>query len=199
MSDITANVSAANDDEGTQMVPLASLKGADLTKAVRAWAVDNGYPVADRGAIAPEITAAAVIANPDVPAPKVPAKRAPAAPKVPNVYDVHAADGAVITVEGGRGKCTLDRLAERAGVAVEDIVKVERAGATVDVPRRAGGPVTEPWTVLMRDGSTFDYYHGRGRLNVAKVADALGIKPTDIVEVRKGDTVHRVAMIVGWA
>ena len=54
-------------------------------------------------------------------------------------------------------------------------------------------------TVTLRDGSTIDYYHGRGRLNVAKVAEALGVKPTEIVEVRKGDTVHRVAMIVGWA
>lgn len=199
MSDITANVSADNNGDDTQMVPLASLTGSDLTRAVRSWALDNGYPVADRGAIAPEITAAAVIANPNVPAPKVPAKRAPAAPKVPNVYDVHTHEGAVYTVEGGRGKCTLDRLAERAGVAIEDIAKVERAGAPVNVPRRASGPVTEPWQVLMRDGSKFDYYHGRGRLNVAKVADALGVKPTDIVEVRKGDTVHRVAMIVGWA
>lgn len=199
MSDNSTNVPADNNGDDAKMVPLASLTGSDLTKAVRAWALDNGYPVADRGAIAPEITAAAVIANPDVPAPKVPAKRAPAAPKVPNVYDVHAVDGAVYTVEGGRGKCTLDRLAERAGVDVADIAKVERAGAPVNVPRRASGPVTEPWQVTMRDGSTFDYYHGRGRLNVAKVADSLGIKPTEIVEVRKGDTVHRVAMIVGWA
>lgn len=199
MSDISNVVSADNNGDDVNMVPLASLTGSDLTKAVRAWALDNGYPVADRGAIAPEITAAAVIANPDVPAPKVPAKRAPAAPKVPNVYDVHAADGAVITVEGGRGKCTLDRLAERAGVSVEDIVKVERAGAVVNVPRRASGPVTEPWAVTLKDGSVIDYYHTRGRVTVAKVADALGIKPTDIVEVAKDGKVHRVAMIVGWA
>lgn len=199
MSDISNNVPADNNGDDTQMVPLASLTGSDLTKAVRSWAVENGYPVADRGAIAPEITAAAVIANPDVPAPAVKAKRAPAAPKVPNVYEVHVIDGGVYTVEGGRGKCTLDRLAERAGVEVDDIDHVTRAGDVVNVPRRATGPVTEPWAVTLRDGSTIDYYHGRGRLNVAKVAESLGVKPTDIVEVRKGDTVHRVAMIVGWA
>lgn len=201
MSDVTI-VPTATDivaDTTGDMVPLSSLEGKDLTAAVRQWARDNGITVGDRGAIAPEITVKAVKADPMVPAPVVKAKRAPAAPKVPNVYDIHTVDGDVWTVEGGRGKATLDRLAERAGVEVSDIDHVTRAGAVVDVPRRATGPVAEPWTVELVNGQTREYRPAsRGRMSVAKCADELGIKPTAIKSVSRGDTVYRVATVVAF-
>ena len=194
------NVTPAHDDNSTAMVPLASLTGADLTKAVRAWALDNGYPVADRGAIAPEITVAAVLANPDVPAPVVKAKRAPAAPKVPNVFDVTTHGGAVYTVEPGRGRTTLERLARCAGIDVEDIAHVTKAGEPVDVPHAATPPAAEPWRVVLTDGTEMDYRgNSRGRMSVARVADALGIKPTSIASVSRGDKVYKVATVVAFS
>lgn len=186
-------------DNTGDMVPLSSLEGKDLTAAVRQWARDNGIAVGDRGVIAPEITVKAVKADPMVPAPAVKVKRAPAAPKVPNIYDIHTVEGDIWTVEGGRGKCTLDRLAERAGVSVDDIDYVTRAGAVVDVPRRATGPVAEPWTVELTSGETLEYRpRSRGRMSVGKCADELGIKPTAIKSVSRGDTVYRVATVVAF-
>lgn len=203
MSDNTIIVPTATTDivaESPAMVPLISLTGADLTKAVRSWARDNGYEVGDRGTIAPEITAAAVIANPDVPAPAVKAKRAPAAPKVPNVFDVTARDGSVYTVEPGRGRTTMERLARCAGIDVSDIAGVTRGGEPVDVPRAATPPAAEPWLVVMRNGSEHEYRgNSRGRMSVARVADALGVKPTSIVSVSRGDKVYRVETVVAFA
>lgn len=194
------NVTPANDDNGTAMVPLASLTGADLTKAVRAWARDNGHPVAERGAIAPEVTVAAVLANPDVPAPVVKAKRAPAAPKVPNVFDVTTTGGDVFTVEPGRGRTTMERLARCAGIDVSDIAHVTKAGEPVDVPHAATPPAAEPWQVTLTNGSVREYRgNSRGRMSVARVADALGIKPTSIATVSRGDKVYKVATVVAFA
>jgi len=195
-----AAVDTADSTGATATVPLQSLTGADMTKAVRQWARDNGYAVADRGAIAPEITAAAVIANPNVPAPAVKAKREPAAPKVPNVYDVHMIDGDVYTIEPGRGRTTIERLARCAGVDVADIDHVTRGGHTVDVPRAATPPAADPWLVVLTDGTTREYRgNSRGRMSVGRVADALGIAPTTIESVSRGEKVYRVATVVAFS
>ena len=194
------NVTPADNNSAPVLVPLSTLTGADLTKAVRAWALDNGYPVADRGAIAPEITVAAVLANPDVPAPVVKAKRAPAAPKVPNVFDVTTTSGDVYTVEPGRGRTTLERLARCAGIDVEDIAGVTKAGEPVDGPHAATPPAAEPWRVVLADGTEMEYRgNSRGRMSVARVADALGIKPTSIASVSRGDKVYKVATVVAFS
>lgn len=199
MSDNIIVVPTATTDvvaESPALVPLSSLTGSDLTKAVRAWAVAEGLPVADRGAIAPEVTVAAVLANPSVPAPVIKAKRAPAAPKVPNVFDVHTTDGACYRVAPGRGRATLERLARCAGVDVSEIEHVRRGGEVVDVPNAAAGPVAEPWVVTLTNGSTREYRgNSRGRMSVGRVADALGIKPASIASVARGDKVYRVATV----
>lgn len=210
MSDITSSMSAdaiivptvVTDvvAESGHMVPLQSLTGSDLTAAVRAWARDNGYAVGDRGAIAPEVTAAAVIANPDVPAPVVKVKRAPAVAKVPNVFDVYTHDGACYRVAPGRGRTTMERLARCAGVDVDEIQHVRKGGEVVDVPNAATPPVAEPWLVTLTNGQTRDYRQStRGRMSVARVADELGIKPTSIASVSRGDKVYRVATVVAFS
>lgn len=181
------------------MVPLDTLTGPDLTKAIRAWAVDNGLPVGLKGAIAPEVSLAAYKANPLVPAPTVKAKRAPAAPKVPNVFDVHCKDGAVYTVAPGQGKSTIERLAEKCGVAVDEIDHVTKNGEVVNVPNRQSAPVADPWLVELTNGQTREYRPAtRGRMNVAKCANELGIKATSIKSVSRGDKVYRVAQIVSF-
>jgi len=199
MSSKNSTTAPVESTESVALVPLRSLTGADLTRAVRVWARDNGHAVAERGAIAPEVTAAAVIANPDVPAPVVKTKRAPAAAKVPNVYDVHAVDGAVYTIEPGRGRTTLERLARCAGIAVEEVEHVTKGGDPVDVPHAATPPAAEPWAVVMRDGTTHEYRGtSRGRMSVARVADALGVPATAIESVSRGDKVYRVATVVAF-
>ena len=183
-------------DTTTNLVPLMSLTGADFTRAVRAWALAEGYDVATRGTVAPEIVAKAAIVNPDVPAPEVKAKRVPKVKVVPE-FDVHTIDGDVITVRKSQGKSTLDGVAERAGVDVDDVSHVVYNGEPVELPRRKVTAPTGPWLVEFTDGSSAEYVHSaRGRMNIGAVADALGVKPTTISQVSRGDVVYRVAHVV---
>lgn len=183
-------------DTNTNLVPLMSLTGPDFTRAVRAWALAEGYDVATRGTVAPEIVAQAAIINPDVPAPEVKAKRVPKVKVVPE-FDVHTHDGDVITVRKSQGKSTLDGVAERAGVDVDDVSHVVYNGEPVELPRRKVTAPTGPWLVEFTDGSSADYVHSaRGRMNIGAVADALGVKPTTISQVSRGDVVYRVAHVV---
>ena len=168
MSD-TISTPAASDDNG--MVPIADLDGADLTRAVRAWARDNGHKVSDRGAVPPSLVAKAVMSGATVD---------PTTLDDRTRYVLTDTDGAAHVVVGPKGKATLDGLAESIGLTPEEVASVTRNGELWELPRRASVAVA-PWVIRCYDEesrTTFDVDYvsqSRGRLNPAAVAVHCGV------------------------
>lgn len=165
MSNTTATPTPADNGDEGNLVPLADLDGADLTRAVRMWARDNGHKVSDRGAVPPSLVAKAVMSGATVD-PRTLDDR--------TRYVLTDTDGAAHVVVGPKGKATLDGLAESIGIAPEDVANVTRNGELWELPRRATVAVA-PWVIRCYDesGKTIEVEYvstSRGRLNPAAVA-----------------------------
>lgn len=181
MSNTTTTTPAAGNDDDRNLVPLADLEGADLTRAVRQWARDNGHKVSDRGAVPPSLVAKAVMSGAQVD---------PATLDDRTRYVLTDLDGAAHVVVGPKGKATLDGLAESIGLVPEDVATVTRNGELWELPRRASVAVA-PWIVRCYDEdtrTTFDVEYvsqSRGRLNPAAVAVHCGVPVRNIVSASR--------------
>lgn len=181
---MTTNTSAAaaadNGDEGN-LVPLSDLEGADLTRAVRAWARANGHKVSDRGAVPPSLVAKAVMSGATVD---------PATLDDRTRYVLTDTDGNAHVVVGPKGKATLDGLAESIGLTPDDVATVTRNGELWSLPRRAS-VAAAPWVVRCYDEdtrTTFDVEYvstSRGRLNPSAVAVHCGVPVRNIVSATR--------------
>lgn len=176
----TTPAAADNGDEGN-LVPLADLDGADLTRAVRLWARANGHKVSDRGAVPPSLVAKAVMSGATVD-PRTLDDR--------TRYVLTDTDGNAHVVVGPKGKATLDGLAESIGLTPDEVASVTRNGELWELPRRATAAVA-PWVIRCHDGDTGTTYEveyvstSRGRLNPAAVAVAIGIPVSSIVSATR--------------
>lgn len=160
------------------MVPLTSLTGSALTKAIRAWAVENGHEVPARGALPMNVIMAASTSG---------AMVDPSAFDARTVYVLTAKDGKAYTVTGPRGKATLDGLAESVGLDPEHVQSCTKDGELFALPRRASGTAPAPWTVRTRDGKAFQFTAStRGKASPAEVAVACGI-PVERIESMSRD------------
>lgn len=184
MSNTTTTPAAAdNGDNGDNgnLVPIADLEGADLTRAVRAWARDNGHKVSDRGAVPPSLVAKAVMSGATVD---------PATLDDRTRYVLTDTDGNEHVVVGPKGKATLDGLAESIGLTPEEVAAVTRNGELWELPRRASVAVA-PWVIRCYDEetrTTFDVEYvsqSRGRLNPAAVAVACGVPVRNLVSATR--------------
>lgn len=182
MSKTTAAAAAAdNGDNGDNLVPIADLEGADLTRAVRAWARDNGHKVSDRGAVPPSLVAKAVMSGATVD---------PATLDDRTRYVLTDTDGNEHVVVGPKGKATLDGLAESIGLTPEEVAAVTRNGELWELPRRASVAVA-PWVIRCYDEdtrTTFDVEYvsqSRGRLNPSAVAVHCGVPVRNIVSATR--------------
>lgn len=181
MSDTTTTAAAADNSDNGNLVPLADLDGADLTRAVRQWARDNGHKVSDRGAVPPSLVAKAVMSGATVD-PRTLDDR--------TRYVLTDTDGAAHVVVGPKGKATLDGLAEAIGLTPDDVASVTRNGELWELPRRATAAVA-PWSIRCYDEdtrTTFDVDYvsqSRGRLNPAAVAVHCGVPVRNLVSATR--------------
>lgn len=181
MTTNTPAPAAADNGDNGHLVPLADLDGADLTRAVRQWARDNGHKVSDRGAVPPALVAKAVVSGATVD-PRTLDDR--------TRYVLTDTDGAAHVVVGPKGKATLDGLAESIGLAPEDVATVTRNGELWSLPRRASAAVA-PWVIRCYDEdtrTTFDLEYvsaSRGRLNPAAVAVHCGVPVRNLVSASR--------------
>lgn len=165
-------------------VRIADLEGPALTKAVRIWAELNGHEVPARGAVPMALVVQAVTSGATID---------PEALETGTTYVLTDKDGKAHKVRGTSGKATLDGLAERIGLAPEEVATVTRDGALFALPRRASGPAVAPWTVTYRDEeggtATAPYVGNRGRLSVYEVAATVEVHPARIVSVARDGVV----------
>lgn len=170
------NNTSATADNG--MVPLTSLTGPALTKAIRAWAVDNGHEVPARGALPMSVVMAASASG---------AMVDPTAFDTRTVYVLTTKDGKAYTVTGPRGKATLDGLAESVSLDPDQVQSVTKDGELFALPRRQSGTAPAPWIVRTRDGKKFTFTATtRGKASPAEVATACGI-PLERLESMERD------------
>lgn len=171
---------ADNGDEAN-LVPLSDLDGADLTRAVRQWARENGHKVSDRGAVPPSLVAKAVMSGATVD-PRTLDDR--------TRYVLTDTGGNSHVVVGPKGKATLDGLAEFIGLDPADVANVTRNGELWELPRRATAAVA-PWIVRCYDDEsdkTFDVEYvstSRGRLSPAAVAVHCGVPVRNIISATR--------------
>lgn len=181
MSDTTTTAPAADNGDEGNLVPLADLDGADLTRAVRQWARDNGHKVSDRGAVPPSLVAKAVMSGATVD-PRTLDDR--------TRYVLTDTDGAAHVVVGPKGKATLDGLAEAIGLTPDEVASVTRNGELWELPRRASVAVA-PWVIRCYDEdtrTTFDVEYvsqSRGRLNPGAVAVHCGVPVRNLVSATR--------------
>lgn len=181
MSDTTTTTTPASDDDRGDLVPIADLDGADLTRAVRAWARDNGHKVSDRGAVPPSLVAKAVMSGATVD---------PSTLDDRTRYVLTDTDGNAHVVVGPKGKATLDGLAESIGLTPDEVANVTRNGELWELPRRASAAVA-PWVVRCYDEETRETFDvefvssSRGRLSPAAVAVHCGVPVRNIVSATR--------------
>lgn len=153
----------------TVATPLNTLSGAALTSAIRRWADSQGAPLPARGAIPANVMFAAANATVDLPH--------------AGAIVVTANDS--VAVNPGRGKFTLERAAELAGVTVAEVTGVIVDGELVKLPRRkvAENAPAGPREVIAVVGDTEHVIEVSGHIDPIAVAEAIGVPVTDVAEI----------------